>query len=92
MSKSARHWWESAADRKKEYSYQRLTDALKKEFEAHHKVLSETDEDAHIHVLWLRRLEGVQGYVEDHFPDTPKRKEMMGHIQSLRKLGSEIWS
>lgn len=68
----------------------RIADALRKEYEAHHKVLQETDESAHVHVLWLRRMENAQLYVEEHFPDASTRKTMIGHIQSLRRLAGEL--
>ena len=68
----------------------KITDALRREYDAHHKVLQETDEDAHVHVLWLRRMENAQLYVEEHFPDASTRKVMIGHIQALRRLAGEL--
>ena len=90
MSKEARHWWESEASRKKAYSYQKLADTLKEEFEGHHKVLQETEEEAHVHVLWLRRMESAQQYIYEHFPECRKRSAMLGHIHELRKLAQEM--
>ncbi len=68
----------------------KITKFIKDEFEEHQKILAETPEDAHTHVLWLRRLENAQQYLLAHFPDTLKRKQAVQHLHALRQLAGEM--
>ena len=67
----------------------KVSDWIQKEHEEHQKVLQETDEDAHTHVLFLRQLEYKQRFIKTHFPDSPTRKKMLGLVQELRQLTSK---
>ena len=67
----------------------KITEFIKEEFEEHQQLLAETPENAHTHVLFIRRLENMQLYIGAHFPDNKHTDEMRGHIQSLRSLAGK---
>ena len=64
----------------------RVIEFIKHEHEEHIKVLQETPVDAHVHTLWIRRMESQQSYLQDHVPDNSTRKKMIGLVQELRQL------
>ena len=37
----------------------KISDFIRNEYEEHQKILQETDEDAHTHTLWIRRMESA---------------------------------
>lgn len=64
----------------------KIVDYIKKEHAEEHALLKETEEDAHTHTLWIRRMESQQDFLEKHVPDNAIRKKMLGHLQRLRQL------
>ena len=64
----------------------KIVDSLKRQHEEHLKVLQETAEDAHTHVLFLRQIEYKQQFIMEHFPENPTRKKMLGLLHELREL------
>ena len=67
----------------------KLSDFIRKEHEEHQKILQETEEEAHVHTLWIRRMESQQQYLTLHFPDNHTTREMKGLIQKLRQLAGK---
>ena len=50
------------------------------------QLLEETQEDAHVHSLFIKQCEYKQHFLHEHVPDNIHRTEMFGHIQRLREL------
>ena len=67
----------------------KITEWIHEEFEQHQKLLQETPEDAHVHVLFLRRLENMQRYIDEHFPRGTHTDEMRLHVHTLRSLAGK---
>ena len=67
----------------------KIVEAIKRELEEHQKILQETPEDAHVHVLFVRRLESMQDFIEEHFPMSLTKTKMLGRIHSLRMMVGE---
>ena len=67
----------------------KIVELIKEEFDRHQKLLAETPEDAHTHVLFMRRLENMQTYITEHFPSNTHSDEMRLHIHSLRSLAGK---
>ena len=67
----------------------KITEWIHEEFEQHQKLLQETPEDAHVHVLFLRRLENMQRYIDEHFPNSTHTDEMRLHVHALRSLAGK---
>lgn len=62
-----------------------IVDYIKREHEEHLKILQQTDEDAHSYTLLIRRLESLQKFVKDHFPENVHTKKIRGDIEDIRK-------
>ena len=67
----------------------KISDFIRNEYEEHQKILQETDEDAHAHTLWIRRMESQQAFLKEHFPDNHTTREMIGMIQRMRQLAGK---
>ena len=67
----------------------KVVEFLKKEHDEVLGILQETDEDAHTHTLWIRRMESQQTFLKEHFPNNHTTREMIGMIQRMRKLAGK---
>ena len=66
-----------------------ISEQLHKQLEAHEKHIIESDEDAHTDKLMQLRLASLQIFITDHYKDSPKRRNMLSVVHSLRKLSPE---
>lgn len=62
-----------------------IVDYIKREHEEHLKVLQQTEEDAHSFTLLIRRLESLQRFIKEHFPENHHTKKIRGDIEDIRR-------
>lgn len=62
---------------------------LQEQIEDHHRVLAETEEDAHTHALFLNQLNYKEKFVKAHFPDNEATQDILKMIRRMRALTSK---
>ena len=67
----------------------KVVEFIKKEHDDILGVLQETEEESHVHTLWIRRMESQQTFLKEHFPNNHATREMIGMIQRMRQLAGK---
>lgn len=63
-----------------------ITSKLKEEYEARHKVLTQTPEESHLEVNFMRRMDYNLSDIYQHFPDNEARRQLLHHLNEARKF------
>ena len=67
----------------------KIVDALHEKLHIEEKVALESSEDAHTDELLQRRMSNLHIFITTHYPDTHKRREMLGLVHKLQQLSHE---
>ena len=60
---------------------------LEEEFHGYKKAIEDSPETEHTRILYLRRLESLRLFVDDHFPSGDKKTKTLAALHELRKQG-----
>lgn len=64
-----------------------LIKQLEEEFHGHKKAIEDSPETEHTRILYLRRIESMRLFVDEHFPDSDKKTKTLTALHELRKQG-----
>jgi hypothetical protein len=64
-----------------------LIKQLEEEFHGHKKAIEDSPETEHTRILYLRRIESLRLFVDEHFPDSDKKTKTLTALHELRKQG-----
>ena len=64
-----------------------LIQQLEEEFHGHKKAIEDNPESEHTRILFLRRIESMRLFVEEHFPGSYKKNKTLSALHELRKEG-----
>ena len=64
-----------------------LIQTLEEEFHGHKKAIEDSPETEHTRILYLRRIESLRLFVDDHFPDGDNKTKTLTALHELRKQG-----
>ena len=69
-----------------------LIQQLEEEFHGHKKAIEDNPETEHTRILYLRRIESLRLFVDEHFPDTSafsseNKTKTLNALHELRKQG-----
>ena len=64
-----------------------LIQQLEEEFHGHKKAIEDSPETEHTRILYLRRIESMRLFVEEHFPESENKTKTLTTLHELRKQG-----
>ena len=64
-----------------------LIQTLEEEFHGHKKAIEDNPATEHTRILYLRRIESLRLFVQEHFSDSYKKYETLSALHDLRKKG-----
>ena len=64
-----------------------LIQQLEEEFHGHKKAIEDNPATEHTRILYLRRIESLRLFVDNHFPSGEKKTKIFNMLRELRKQG-----